>query len=424
MVVAHKHNISVSLGNKYKNGSHCVRIRVTYSGNRIDLHTKLSATSTQWDYNKQRFKHGHNINGIQYNILNETIDTYIKYIHDYFNKASLREVLPNLKELKQLFNYSFKSTAYKQSDEFFFVFKQYIHERSITRQWSAEYKAMFTRAYNNLKNFKPDISFIDFSTETMNKFILYLAEKMHNDKISKTLSMIKEFLTYANRKNYPVNKDFFDFKPKLPQSKKAVRYLTIEELQTIINLKLENGSALDKARDFFIFQCFTALRYSDIKQLKHDNIREVSNGKYEIDILTKKDNDRIPFPLSSIATKIYLKYKDNRYDNNVVFPMTSIQKYNDHLKVLGQKAGLQGYWTDYRYKLDKVDDDKKPKAALTSHTARRTFVVTALNEGVPLDLVAQITSHADIDIMRPYIAATSKGKQKVIAALDKAIEEQ
>ena len=42
MVVAHKHRISVGLGNTYKNGSRCVRIRVTYAGDRIDLHTKLS----------------------------------------------------------------------------------------------------------------------------------------------------------------------------------------------------------------------------------------------------------------------------------------------------------------------------------------------------------------------------------------------
>ena len=139
---------------------------------------------------------------------------------------------------------------------------------------------------------------------------------------------------------------------------------------------------------------FTALRYSDIKQLKHDNIRDVGEGKYEIDILTKKDKDRIPFPLSKVATRIYEKYKDNLYDNGVVFPVISNQKYNDHLKELG-----------------KVEEVKTPKADLTSHTARRTFVVTALNEGVELDLIAQITSHSDVEVMRPYIASTRKGKQ-------------
>ncbi len=423
MVVAHKHRISVGLGNTYKNGTRCVRIRVTYAGGRTDLHTKLSANEKQWDSKKQRFKQGCTIDGVQYNILNATIDTYISFIDDYFNKASLREALPTLQELKQQFNYAYKQSGKSQTDEFFYAFDKYIETRSETRRWCEEYREMFARTRQSLKAFKADIRFTDFSTETMNKYLSHLSKTMYNDKIVKVLSMLKEFLKYANQKNYPVNKEFFEYEPTLPQSKKAVRYLTNDELKTIINLELAQGSSMDMTRDFFLFQCFTALRYSDIKQLKHDNIREVEDGKYEIDILTKKDKDRIPFPLSKGATRIYEKYKDNLYDNGVVFPVISNQKYNKHLKELGKLAQLQGEWIDYQYKLDKVEEVKTPKADLTSHTARRTFVVTALNEGVELDLIAQITSHSDIEAMRPYIASTRKGKQKVVDALDNATRE-
>lgn len=418
MVIAHKHSISVGLSNQYKNGSYSVRIRVCYGGGRTDLYTRLSTTKQQWDKNRQRFKQGCIVNGVQYNILNGNIDCYIDFINDYFNKASLRNARPTLEELKRLFNYSFKQSSQTQTDEFFYLFEQYINTRSQTRHWSTEYKEMFTRVCNSLKVYKPDMRFIDFSTETMNKYLDFLAQTMYNDKIGKVLSMLREFLKYAKQKNYPVNKEFFEFDPVLPQSKKAVRYLTVSELQTLINMKLDTGSALDMTRDFFVFQCVTALRYSDLRQLKHENIRHTDNG-YEIDILTKKDNDRIPFPLSKIATQIYMKYKDNQYDNGVVFPIISNQKYNEHLKELGQLANLQGEWIDYQYRLDRVEEIKTPKADLTSHTARRTFVVTALNEGIELDLIAQITSHADIEVMRPYITATRKGKQKVIDALDK-----
>lgn len=425
MILAHKHNINVSLtGKQYKNGSFGIRIRVSYGGNRLDLFTGLSATRQQWDDNRQRYKQGCVVDGNQYNILNGNIDAYINYINDYFNKASLREALPTLTELKRLFNYTFKKSGQSQTDEFFYLFEQYINTRSETRHWSAEYKEMFMRVYNSIKTFKPDMRFADFTTETMNKYLYFLAQTMYNDKIVKVLSMLKEFLKYANQKNYPVNKEFFEFDAKLPQSKKDVRYLTISDLQKIINIKLPPGSALDMTRDFFVFQCFTALRYSDLKKLKHDNIRVVSDDKYEIDILTEKDNDRIPFPLSKVATSIYLKYKNNLYDNDVVFPVLSNQKYNAHLKELGRKAGIHGEWTDYQYRLDKVEEVKIPKANLTSHTARRTFVVTALNEGIGLDLIAQITSHADIDVMRPYIAATHKGKQKVVDALDRAASQE
>ncbi len=423
MVVAHRHRISVGLGNIYKNGTRCVRIRVTYGGGRTDLHTKLAATEKQWDSKKQRFKQGCTVDGVQYNVLNSTIDTYIGFIDNYFNKASLREALPTLQELKQQFNYAFKQSGKSQTDEFFYVFDKYIETRSETRRWSDEYKEMFTRVRHSLKAFMEDIRFTDFGTETMNKYLQHLSQTMYNDKIIKVLSMLKEFLKYANQKNYPVNKEFFEYEPRLKSGEKAVRYLTTEELKTIINLELEHGSSMDMTRDFFVFQCFTALRYSDLKRLKHDNIRDVGNGKYEIDILTKKDKDRIPFPLSKVATRIYTKYKDNLYDNGVVFPVISNQKYNEHLKELGKQAELKGEWIDYQYKLDKVKEVKTPKSDLTSHTARRTFVVTALNEGIELDLIAQITSHSDVEVMRPYIASTRKGKQKVVDALDNATED-
>lgn len=383
------------------------------------MHTKLSSTEKQWDNKKQRFKQGCTVDGIQFNILNATIETYISFIDNYFNKVSLREALPSLQELKQQFNYTFKQSGKSQTEEFFFVFDKYIEKRAEERRWSNEYKEMFARVANSLKEFKGDIRFSDFTTETMNKYLQHLSKTMYNDKIIKVLSMLKEFLKYANQKNYPVCKEFFEYEPRLATGEKAVRYLTPEELKTIINLDLENGSSMDMTRDFFIFQCFTALRFSDLKQLKHSNIRDLGDGKYEIDILTKKDKDRIPFPLSRIATRIYTKYKDNLYDNDVVFPLISNQKYNEHLKELGKLAELKGEWIDYQYKLDKVREVKTPKSDLTSHTARRTFVVTALNEGVSLDLIAQITSHSDVEVMRPYIASTRTGKQKVVDALDK-----
>lgn len=418
MIIAHKHSTNVGLSRHYKNGQYCVRIRVTYAGSRTDLYTKLSATPAQWDVKRQRYKQGCNVNGTPYNILNANIDTYINFINDYFNKSSLRESLPSLDEMKRLFNYTFKQSKGKQSDEFFFIFQQYIETRSTTRHWSNEYKKMFLRVCNSLKSFNSEIRFVDFSTETMNRYLQHLAASMYNDKIAKVLSMLKEFMTYANSKNYPVNKEFFEFDPTLPKSHKDVRYLTEDEIKKVINLDLPKGSALDMTRDFFIFQCFTALRYCDLRKLKHENVRETIDGKYVIDILTEKDNDRIPFPLASVATRVYLKYKDNAYDNDVIFPVVSNQKYNNHLKQLGKKANLQGEWIDYQYRIDKVEEVKTPKSDLTSHTARRTFVVLALNRGIQLDLIAQITSHSDIKAMQPYIAATQLGKQQVIDAID------
>lgn len=103
-----------------------------------------------------------------------------------------------------------------------------------------------------------------------------------------------------------------------------------------------------------------------------------------------------------------------------MFPVLSNQKYHDHLKELGKLAGLKGEWIDYEFKLQEKIEVRIPKEDLASHTARRTFVVTAYNEGVPLDLIMLITSHSDVKAMKPYLKGNLKGSNRVIEALNKA----
>jgi integrase len=198
-----------------------------------------------------------------------------------------------------------------------------------------------------------------------------------------------------------------------------VKYLSLDELDCIYNLNLEEGSALDQTRDFFIFQCYTALRYSDLKQLRPDNITKSDDGKFIIRLLTEKDDDAVSYPLAQRAVEIYKKYSTHIYDGGRLFPILSNQKYNEHLKELGKKANLSGEWIDYEYRLQEKIEVHTPKCDLSTHTARRTFIVTALNEGVSTNLIMLITSHSDYKAMRPYIKATMKGTGSVINAIDK-----
>ena len=161
------------------------------------------------------------------------------------------------------------------------------------------------------------------------------------------------------------------------------------------------------------------MRYSDLKQLKRTNVYRDKRGKYFIRLLTEKDNDVINFQLAKRAVEIYKKYLYLNLDDNLLFPVLSNQKYNEHLKELGKVAGLSGEWVDYEYRLQEKIEVRIPKRDLSSHTARRTFIVTAMNEGVSTDLIMLITGHSDYNVMRPYIKANLKGTSSVIDALDK-----
>ncbi len=416
-----KFNINISLSQQFRRGNQIVRIRVTTKSKRIDLYTGITVKKSQWDVRRQKVKQGCVIGNTTYDIINGTLEKYKNFVVEYFNDCARRDEEPNLTERKKRFNHLFKSSYLRQSDEFFYMFDKFINEKSKERGWGKAMKDAYSRLRKIINEFDPNMKFNDLTTEKMNKLTEFLSRSMYNDALAKRLIYFGSFVKWAKAHNYPVNDEFFAFKPKLPKAKKEVRYLEIEELNRISTMKLPKDSSIDRVRDMFVFQCYTALRFSDLNQLRHENIHADSNkNTYTIDLLTEKDDDRINFPLANKAKEIYLKYEDRKYSHGLLFPVISNQKYNEKLKELGKLAKLKGEWIDYEYRLQQKIIIRTPKADLSTHTARRTFIVTAINENVDPTLIALITSHSDLQSMKPYLTKNSKGAAKVIAALNAA----
>lgn len=397
-----------------------VRFRVTCLGKRIDLYTGIVVSKSDWNEKSHRIKQGKYVNGIPYQIINTDISEKEKFIVDYFNDCAFRNTIPKLTDLKERFNHQFKHSPARSSNEFYFLFDKFIETTAETRGWENNMIEKYKRIRERLYKFNPDLNFLDLSEATMNSIMREFSRTMYNNALEKTLFCFKRFVKWADSKHYPIHDEFLSFNPKLPMAHKEVQYLTPEDLDKIAELSLEEGGALDMTRDLFLFQCNTALRYSDLKQLKKDNIILQPNGKYALRKLTEKDDDIVYIPLSKTAESIYMKYRDNVYEGDVLFPVISNQKYNEHLKELGEKAELEGEWTDYEYRLNEKIEIKTPKKDLSSHTARRTFVVTAYNAGISIDLITMVTSHSDMRAMLPYLKATPKGAQMAVDAFERA----
>ena len=413
------HNTNCSLVKSSGTNQHTLRPRVTHDSNRIDLRTRIRIEPKLWDKKKQKVKQGYNVNGVSYNDVNSTINTYIKYVDDYFHECELMQRDPVLTDLRAKFNYAFKQTNEQRSSEFFLLFNDFIKEQSGVKGWGKDMVDVYTRLRDKLQKFSPNLTFLTLNTKNLEAIKVHLSESMYNDALKKNLAYLKSFVKWAKEKHYTVCEEFDSYKPKLPKGHISVKYLSLDELDRIYNLKLKEGSALDQTRDFFIFQCYTALRYSDLKQLRPDNITKSEDGTFILRLLTEKDDDDVTYRLAKRAADLYKKYSTHIYDGGRLFPVLSNQKYNGHLKELGKIAGLRGEWIDYEYRLNKLIEVHTPKSDLSTHTARRTFVVTALNQGVTAEKIMQITSHSDYNAMKPYIKATLEGSNSVIDAIDK-----
>ena len=396
-----------------------IRIRVSYNGKRIDLHTRIRVKPKYWNYKTQRVKRGFSYCEETDVTINTALNSYIRYVHLYFVECERNFREPVLTELRDKFNYMYKKTGKLKMSEFFYLFEEFIKIKSGEKGWGQDMVDVYQRLLEKIRKFRPDIKFTDWNVQTLETFKESLAQSMYNDAIKKNLSYLKSFIKWAKSKHYAVNEDFATYNPKLLTAQKQVRYLELDELEKIYNLNLADNEALDCTRDFFLFQCYTGLRYSDLKQLKRTNVYRDKRGKYFIRLLTEKDNDVINFQLAKRAVEIYKKYVVLSLPEGLLLPVLSNQKYNEHLKDLGKIAGLTGEWVDYEYRLQEKIEVRVPKCDLSFHTARRTFIVTALNEGVSTDLIMLITGHSDYNVMRPYIKANLKGTSSVIDALDK-----
>lgn len=417
-----KHSITVGLSNPRKDGSQSVMLRVSSKGKRIDLYTGISVQEKQWSTKTKRVKHGCSISGTPYNVMNDTIDAQILFINDYFTQKAMLDLIPSLDDLKATFNTAFKGSEAKViTNDFYLLFETFINKRKETRNWDKSMVDTFTRLKDILQEYDPDLSFSGLSEEKMNGIVNKLSETMYNDSIIKRLFYLKQFVHWAQGEGYPVHKDFFNYDIKLPKVKKDVRFIYPDELDRIMKLDLEEGSTIEQVRDSFVFACHTALRHSDLMQLTQENIRPRKEGDgYEIRKLTEKDDDVVFYKLSKVATDIYLKYKDKKYKGGKLLPVIQSQHFNDYLKEIGKMVKLEGNWVDYEYKIKEKITVITARTELSSHVARRTFIVTAYNQGIPLDLIALVTSHNDVKAMKPYLKATSTGADKVIAAIDKA----
>ena len=169
------------------------------------------------------------------------------------------------------------------------------------------------------------------------------------------------------------------------------KYLTEQELYKMETCEI-NSQPIDRVRDLFLFQCYTGFSYSDFAKFDFERDVENRNGKYIIADRRKKTNEDYYIVLLSPAMKILKKY-------NFKLPVISNQQYNIMLKVAAQYA--------------------KINKRITTHVARHTFAVFALNNGVSMEVVAKMLGHSNIKTTQIYAKVLNREVEKGFDLLEK-----
>jgi len=293
------------------------------------------------------------------------------------------------------------------------TFDEALKEFIRTREENNELSKNTIKKYRTLESHLSDFG-INTGTvlrfEIINKrffetFSAYLRNELKHttNTVNKYIKTLKTFVNWAVDNEY-VKANEVSTKFKVKDDQTDVIYLTPEELDRLYNLELVPGSALDNARDVFCFGCFTGQRFSDLANLKREDI---INNTWILHQIKVKDTVKNEITLSDRAIAIIEKHKYNVRP----LPVVSNQKTNEHLKVICEKAGINEIVKTVRYRGNEAIVSREPKYKLIgTHTARRTFVTLSLEMGMRPDVLMSITGHTDYKTMKRYAAVTNSMK--------------
>lgn len=247
-----------------------------------------------------------------------------------------------------------------------------------------------------LLEFGKIVSMADLTTENIVAFDKFLRNKgLSQPTIGNYHKRNKIFVNQALNSGLLTSDPYAGFKVDRGHSHKR-RYLTKEEMAAIANCAVPT-KAIERARDLFLFQCLTGLAYADLAKFNFATDVERRGERYAIrDRRVKTDEDYFVIIIRP-AMDILNKY-------NFRLPVISNQKYNASLKMLSAYAGLP--------------------MPLTTHMARHTFAVNALNAGVQIEVVSRMLGHTNIRTTQEYAKIVGETVEKGFDIIEKAVLSQ
>lgn len=287
----------------------------------------------------------------------------------------------------------------------------YLISQGSLKNWELATAKKYVTLRNHLTEFTcGKLTYDQINEDFIQRYIDWLIRvKMRNASAKREWKSLKAFLRWSAKKGYIDSASFEDYEVMAKDVKnKAIVTLTWDELMQVHNLKIpERKRYLQRAKDFFLFECFTSMRFSDIATLKKDNIHDGI-----IDFVAEKTDTRINIEINKYAQEILDRVEG---DGEYVFPKISNQKLNAYIKELCFLAGIDEPVTHIYYRGSEKIEITKPKYMLcSSHVGRRTFISNALAMGIPPYTVMEWTGHSDYKSMRPYIKIAGRERKEAM----------
>ncbi len=236
----------------------------------------------------------------------------------------------------------------------------------------------------------------------LRKYETHLIEHHDNsaNTVASNLKAIRTVLYRAIREgHFPQEKNpFFQFKIKQGRSNRGK--LSLSELRTIEALSLQEGSLVWHVRNYFLFSFYCAgIRFSDVAQLRPENIVENGNGprlKYR---MSKTDGSK-SIKLLPEARAILDPYQVDAEGRTFLFPMLEGYDLSTPRKLYNAIASQNAL---VNKNLKKVASRAGITCNLSFHIARHSFAGIARQKGWDVYLISKALGHSSIKVTESYL---------------------
>lgn len=400
-----KHTIKISL---FNSAAPCrpIRLRVSFGGVRVDLFAGISYDADKWIPETARPK-PNTKNQFRQSAaeVNRVLNEQTAFVDSYFDECEFKNQTPSPVELKRRFTRRFRRHI-KTDESLTELYDEFLVQQSEKKSWSDNTRAV----YATMRGKIAQLNCID--AQSLDELMVDLMSTGHNN--ATTEFYIKRILTFARWLKKNEHSDFDPAKYEIDiktMDEHQVLYLEHDELTNLMECEITD-SGVATVRDVFCFCCFCGLRHSDVKKLRKADIR---NGC--INIVTLKTHAPLAIELNQYTRAVLERYAE--HDDVLALPVDRLTVYNKKLQTACKLAGIDAPTTKTFYIGSRRVDVERPKyECITSHAARRTFVVECLTRGIPSEVIIQWTGHKDFDAMKPYFAITNATKRNAMAKFD------
>lgn len=368
-----------------KNGNVPIEVMITVNGERNSFSTGKQIAIEKWDKTKQQ------VRGKDQETQN--LNNYLKAI-----KAKLYQKEAELLDrgfiitAQMLYDAYFDKVESLKEKSLFEVFEEHNQEQeklvgngvSKATYWISVYTVRLLKEFVQQKYKREDLYLRELNLNFIQSFhsFLRIDKGMAQNSSTKHLKLLKKIINLSVANSYMAFNPFSTY--KVEREPVEIDFLDEEELRKIINFDTPLPR-LERAKDMFLFGCFTGLSYIDIKTLTTEHFEKDSAGRIWIKKRRVKTGVLSRIPLLPIAKLILDKYKGG----DKLLPIQDPADINKYLKDIAILCGIN--------------------KRIYFHTSRHTFASTVtLANNISLEVVSKMLGHTNTRMTAHYAKLIDK----------------